>query len=70
MLTIEFLNDKTGDETVAHYAVWIKVNGRVLTTLRVEGHDRGTGWQALVKRFAAELTGDESEIVCLTKRGG
>lgn len=51
MLTIEFLNDRSGEDTDANYEVRVKVNGTVIAMGRVTKHDRAQPWPVLVRRF-------------------
>ena len=48
MLSIEFVNDLTGTQESANYSYAVAVNGDVVDSGRVENHDRGHGWKALV----------------------
>ena len=59
MLSITFLNDKTGTEDVANYEVTVWVNRDVVARGRVEGHQRAEGWQALVARYLSEAKAQE-----------
>lgn len=53
MLTVEFLNDRTGTNESANYVVTVHVNGKVLHKERLEGHPRDAGWLTLVRRLVS-----------------
>jgi hypothetical protein len=55
MLSIEFLNDGTGDEETGNYRWAVRVNGITLIAGQLKGHNRHTGWEGLVKWFAENL---------------
>lgn len=59
-LILVFHNDSTGGETDANYNVEVMIGDgtaertRTIAKGRVEGHDRGDGWEALTRRFLDE----------------
>jgi hypothetical protein len=56
-LTVTFTNDGTGSDEAANYRVVVAVNGRPVSTGRVEGHPRAAHWSSLVRRLLVQLTG-------------
>ena len=52
-LIVVFHNDGTGDDTIAHYNVEVRINTRVLWQGRIRRHRRALGWQDLLHRLAA-----------------
>ena len=55
MLLITFTNDTTGSEKVGNYDVAVYLNNTVIWRGRVEGHERGEGWQGLVEQLSREI---------------
>lgn len=59
MLLVTLHNDGTGDENIANYdcKVLVTISPTKLQTIalgRVEGHKRGDGWRALLRKLADE----------------
>lgn len=52
MLIVTCHNDGTGTEEIGNYDCLVRVNERVIARIRVEGHYRPLGWQALLRRLA------------------
>ena len=48
MLTITFVNDKTGDFKIGNYDYEVFVNANKVAKGRIENHDRTSGWQGIV----------------------
>jgi len=55
MLIVTFHNDSTGDVLEGNYDVKVYVNRNEIWSGRVEGHDRLTGWEGLLKRLAGQV---------------
>jgi hypothetical protein len=53
MLTIEIINDGTGDTLVGNYRYRALVNGKEIASGEVKGHYRPSGWAALVWQVGA-----------------
>jgi hypothetical protein len=54
MLTIEIINDGTGDEKHGNYDYRVLVNGQEIDRGRVTEHYRPAGWQRLVLALAQQ----------------
>lgn len=57
MLRVTWLNDQTGPDDAANYAVTVLVNDRVVERVRVTGHPRADHWTALLARTAQQWWG-------------
>lgn len=55
MLAVIFVNDSTGDMDNGNYNYRVMVNKDVIAVGRVEGHNRNTGWQGLIKKLAKQI---------------
>lgn len=53
MLRIEFINDQTGNDDSANYKMRVFVNDKQIAEKSVYGHERSTGWEALVRLATA-----------------
>ena len=64
MLTINFVNDGTGDppEVVGNYDYEVYSNYTKIAEGRVENHNRITGWRGLV---ACLVKSEEANCVCV-----
>lgn len=49
MLTLQILNDTTGDNDTANYTYRVMVNTREVASGRVRGHRRADGWWKLIR---------------------
>lgn len=56
MLTVQFVNDRSGPDTAANYRVEVYVNGRLIDGTTVKGHPRSEHWTALLRRCAEQNT--------------
>jgi len=64
MLSIQCINDRTGDDLSANYDYIIYVNMIEIARGRLEGHNRNDGWAALLKAIAERhLTPTEVDLV-------
>lgn len=55
MLTVTFENVSSRLTDVADYHVVVRVNRGVIAVVKLEGHRRTEGWQALVQMLADRL---------------
>lgn len=63
MLTIELINDGTGNERRANYRYRVLVNGRELASGVVKDHDRTTRWWGLISDLARQVERDQQLAV-------
>lgn len=60
MLIVTFHNDGTGDKIEGNYDVMVYINRTVLWVGRIEGHNRLSKWQGLVRLLAEKTQEMES----------
>ena len=51
MLSIRFVNDKSGDKNIGNYSVGVFVNDTRIWAGRIVGHKRESGWRGLVNKL-------------------
>lgn len=56
MLSVEFVNDRSGSNGAANYIVRVTVNHRIVAHATVKGHNREDHWTTLL-RLCAEQNG-------------
>lgn len=59
MMTVEIVNDMTGNSEVGNYDVRVLVNGFEIWSGRVEGHRRADDWPELLAKIAGRASGLE-----------
>jgi hypothetical protein len=59
MLTIEIVNDGTGDEVVGNYNYKVFINKEKIDSGRIEWHNRLSGWRGLISCLAEVVFPDE-----------
>jgi len=55
MLVLNIRNDGSGDEEKGNYDYSVTVNYNIIASGRIEGHERGYGWKALIIKLATAL---------------
>lgn len=60
MLIVTFHNDGTGDKIEGNYDVTVYINRTVIWVGRIEGHNRLSKWQGLVRLLAEKTQEMES----------
>ena len=58
MLTVEILNDSTGNETWGNYDYKVMVNRKVIEVGRVEKYKRACGWRGILRRVVQDRLKD------------
>lgn len=73
MLTLQILNDTTGDNDTANYTYRVMVNTREVASGRVKGHRRADDWWKLVRLVIEDgeaASAEDDEPAQLDKAGG
>ena len=55
MLVINIHNDSTGTDEIGNYNYTVKINYEIISSGRIEGHERLHGWEALVIEMAKQI---------------
>jgi len=63
MLSIVFINDRTGSERIGNYDYSVYVNKRKIAKGRVTGHFRPDGWKQLVCDLQQQLAKAEDVTI-------
>ncbi len=59
MLTIEIINDQTGDIIEGNYDFRVKINNNTIHVGRIESHNRLSGWTGLISCLNRAVNGDK-----------
>jgi len=63
MLIIAFHNDGTGGEGMGNYNITVQINHKVIHSDRIENHDRSSGWEGLIQKYAKQLEVVQSDNI-------